>query len=208
VQYGLYEVNGEWLYTTLGKMSTLFIIFASVALFLLFFNLFAKYRRLRRYSQLFSKLIQESFEVGCREEDLFAPERGNIDKEFMIVAGALQRGLLNKTVMAKYNEVEQAVELLARPFKRKVNCVRILGWSTCLVGWIGGLSEIRLGFRTMGSLRNVDFAPISLLIEDGILLASIGMAAGLACVWISSFWQNRLDSIFLVPLNQVLDRFK
>ncbi|NTV80645.1 MAG: hypothetical protein HGA24_04390 [Candidatus Aminicenantes bacterium] len=204
MKFGLIEMDGGWPYTSVGKMAIMFVMIVLIFLIYSAIKLFILYRQLWRYSQLLGRPLLNYYELGKWNPEELSSWRETRHPKFILAIDALRKELLDRAPISACSTTNQALDLLAGPFMRLIHYLQVLGWSACLVIWIGGLGEIKQGFRALGYFKDPKFAPFALLIEDTILMLIIGMAVGLACLWVSSFWQGRLNFIRQDLSNRIL----
>ena len=204
MQFRLIEMDG-WPYTSLGKMAIMFIWVVLVVLIHHAITLLIRYRRLWRFSQLLGQPLLTQLETGKWEPAELSSWREIKDLKFMTMVEALRREFPGRGPMSVTAAINQGLDLLAGPFKRMTYHLQVLGWSTCLIGWLGVLSEIRPGFRAMAQIKNIEFAAaVAQWTGDAIPLHLYGLIVGIACLWVSSFARSRMSFIHQDLSNRIL----
>jgi len=203
MQFGLIEMNG-WPYTALGKTANIFIWVVLVVLIHHAITLLIRYRRLWRFSQLLGQPLLTHIETGDWEPVELSSWREIKDPKFMMVVEALRQELLSRGPISVTFAISQGLDLLTGPFKRMTNRMQILGWSACLIGLLGTLSEIRYGFRGLAYLNTSAIGATAAVIEGAILLQLYGLAIGISCLWISSLARSRVNLMHQDLSNRIL----
>ena len=204
MQFGLNEMIGWWPITSLGQMAIMFIWVGLVVLIHHAITLLSRYRRLWRFSQLLGPPLLTHIETGKREPAELSSWREIKDLKFMTVVEALRQELPSRGPIFVTSAINQGLDLLTGPFKRMAYRMQILGWSACLVGMLGTLSEIRYGFRGLAYLNTSAIGATAAVIEQALLLQLYGLAVGISCLWISSFARSRMSVIYQDLSNRIL----
>jgi biopolymer transport protein ExbB/TolQ len=203
MQFVLIEMDGLP-YTSLGKMAIMFILVVLVVLIHHAITLQIRYRRLWRFSQLLGQPLLTQLETGKWEPAELSSWREIKDLKFMTVVEALRQELPSRGPISMTSAISQGLDLLTGPFTRMANRIHVLGWSVCLIGWLGVLSEIRPGFRALAQIKDIKFAPVAQMIGDAIPLHLYGLIVGIACVWVSSFARSGMSFIHQDLSNRIL----
>jgi len=203
MEFGLIEMDG-WPYTSLGKMAIMFISVVLVVLIHHAITLLIRYRRLWRFSQLLGQPLLTQLETGRWEPAELSSWREIKDLKFMTVVEALRQELPSRGPISMTSTISQGLDLLTGPFTRMACRIQVLGWSACLIGWVGVLSEIRPVFRAMAQIRDLKFAPVAQWTGDAIPLHLYGLIVGIACLWVSSLARSRMSSIHQDLSNRIL----
>jgi hypothetical protein len=120
----------------------------------------------------------------------------------MTMVEALRREFPGRGPMSVTAAINQGLDLLAGPFKRMTYHLQVLGWSACLIGWLGVLSEIRPGFLSL--IPDTKFTVIAQFVAEVMPLQLYGLIVGVACLWVSSFARSRLSFIHQDLSNRIL----
>ena len=204
MKFKIVEMDGGPPYGLIGKLALMFIFVVLVALIYHAVMLQIRYRRLWRFSQLLGQPVLTQIETGKWEPAELSSWREIKDPKFMTMVEALRQEIRGRGPMSVTAAINQGLDLLAGPFKRMTYHIQVLGWSACLIGWLGVVSEIRPGFRALAQIKDVKFAPVAQLIADAIPLHLYGLIVGIACLWVSSFARSRLSFIHQDLSNRIL----
>jgi len=201
MQFGLIE-DGGWGHGPVDKTAALFIGLVLMALIYHFIRMLIDFSRIRRQSERLGEILLTQFGAGK-----WNPTTSSLaevkDPRLLAIVETLRQELSGQGPLAVIASLSQVMNLLGERFMRMVRRMQVLGWSTCLVGWIGALSLMRDAFRGMalvGSAKGLDIVSISF--ADAFQLQIYGLAVGLGCLAISSFSRNRLH----VLLQNLSDR--
>jgi len=192
MQFGLVEMGPIW-YSLLGRLAALFIFSATILLFYFSIRMLIWSSSLGRYSRLLGQPFLLFIETGSWQGTYLASWRGTKRTEFVTVVEALHRGVTGLSPIPMTSMINQALDQLAAPFIQMAYHMKVLGWSACLVGLLGTMSEIRLHFRGMALTQSTAFYVLASGIERAIQLLLYGLAIGLACLWGSSLARSRLS---------------
>ncbi len=202
MEFGLVEMDGG--YSLVGRMAIMFVYFVLIFLVYSAIMLFIHYRRLWRYAQLLGQPLLTYFKTGRWDPAELSAWRETKKPEFMIIVEALRKELHGRAPISICSAIKQALDLLAGPFKSMAYLLQVLGWSACLVIWLGALWQIHPGFRYMTYEKDPVFALLAGAIAEVVLMLFVGMAVGLACLWVSSFARGRLSFIHRDLSNRIL----
>lgn len=202
MQFGLVEMNGGPPYGLIGKISVMFIHIVLAALIYHAIRLQIRYRRLWRLSQLLGQHVLPRIETGTWESAELSSGREIKDAEFSTIIGALSREFSGHGPMSMIAAINQGMDLAAGPYKRMTYHLKVLGWSSCLVGCLGLLSEIRHVFLSL--LPDTKITVIAQFIAGVMPLQLYGLAVGIACLWFSSFSYSRLKYLYHNLSNPIL----
>ena len=203
MQFRLIEMDG-WPYTSLGKLVQMFIFIVLVAFIYHAIKLLIRYRRLWWFSQLLGQPLLTQLETGKWEPAGLSSWREIKDPKFMTMVEVLRQEIRGQGPISMSSAISQGLDLLAGPFKRMFYHLQVLGWSACLIGGLGALSETRYGFRGLAYLNNSAIGATAKLIEGAILLQLYGLVVGITCLWISSFARSRWSFIHQDLSNRIL----
>jgi hypothetical protein len=193
MQFDLIEMWPTWI-SGLGRLAVLFIFLALCLLAYFFISLIIRFGRLWRYSILFGQPLFAYLESGKWQGTSLASWPGTIRPEFTRVVDAVRRGLSGLSAIPLTSLIIQAWDHLAAPFTRMAYHLRVLGWSACLVGLLGTLSELQSIFKGLVLVKSTNYWPfLGQTIEPVIRLQMYGLAVGLTCLWVSSLARSRLD---------------
>jgi hypothetical protein len=203
MQFGFIE-DGGWGHGPIDKMAALFIGCVLIALIYHFISMLIDYSRLRRQGQQLGRILRTQFAAGKWDPTVSSWAEIK-DPHLSAIAETLRQELSGQGPLAVIAALKQPLNLLSGRFMRMVRRMQALGWSTCLVGWIGASSLMHDGFRGLaivGSAKGFDVASISF--ADAFRLQICGLVVGLACLAISSFGRNRLHVLLQDLSNRVL----
>lgn len=203
MEFGLVEMDGGP-YSWLGKLAIMFIISAFVALLYHAIWLQIRYRRLWRFSQLRGQPLLTQLETGKWEPAELSSWHEIKDPIFLTIVEALRRELPGRGPISVTAAINQGLDLLAASFMRFSYHMQVLGWSACLIGWLGALGEIGGYFRGLTYMKDFDFRLLGQSVADCIPLQLYGLAVGIACLWVSSFAHSRLSFIHQDLSNRIL----
>jgi hypothetical protein len=204
MQFGYVEMGPTWL-TGLGRLAALFIFLALCLLAYFSISLMIRFGRLRRYSILFGQPLFAYLESGKWQGTSLASWPGIKRPEFTRVVEAVRGGLPGLSAIPLTSLIIQAWDHLAATFTRMAYHLRVLGWSACLVGLLGTLSELQYIFKGLVLVKNTNYWPLlGQMIEPVIGLQIFGLSVGLACLWVSSLAQSRLDWLRYNLSNRIL----
>jgi hypothetical protein len=200
MHFGLIE-DGGW-HGLIDRTVALFIGLVLIALIYHFTRMLIDFSRLRRQSGRLGEILLTQFGAGK-----WNPTTSSLaevkDPRLLAIVETLRQELSGQGPLAVIASLSQVMNLLGGRFMRMVRRMQVLGWSTCLVGWIGALSLMHDAFRGMalfGSAKGLDIVSVSF--ADAFQLQIYGLAVGLGCLAISSFSRNRLH----VLLQNLSDR--
>ena len=202
MQFRLIEMNGGPPYGLIGKLAQMFIFVVLVAFIYHAIKLLIRYRRLWRFSQLLGQPLLTQLETGKWEPAGLSSWREIKDPKFMTMVEALRQEIRGRGPMSVTAAINQGLDLLAGPFKRMTYHLQVLGWSACLIGWLGVLSEIRPGFLSL--IPDTKFTVIAQFVAEVMPLQLYGLIVGVACLWVSSFARSRLSFIHQDLSNRIL----
>jgi len=190
--FGLIEDGGFWILGPIGRISATFIGLALMALIYHFTRMLIDFSRLRRQSERLGGILQTQF--GAGKWNPTASSLSEVKDPYLLaMVETLRQELSGQGPLVVIASLSQLVNLLGGRFMRMVRRMQILGWSTCLVGWIGALSIMGYAFRGMalvGVAEGLD--AFSGALVGAFELQISGLAVGLGCLAISSFSRNRL----------------
>jgi len=141
-------------------------------------------------------------ETGKWELAELSSGRENKEAEISTMIGALKREFSGHGPLSMVTAINQGIDLAAGPYKRMTYHLKVLGWSSCLVGCLGLLSEIRHVFLAL--LPDTKITVVAQFVAGVMPLQLYGLAVGIACLWIASFSNSRLKYLYHNLSNRVL----
>jgi hypothetical protein len=193
IQFSLVEIDFDL--APLGKIAMLLILCALVALIYHLIAMVVRHNLLRRRAELLCQPILSQLErnewepVTMSWPDIKAPG-------FLEISEALRRELSDREPLALIAALNKALDLLTGSLIRMVGRIKLLGWSTGIIGGIGVIC-------TMGwTLRRLALAGESSpgLWMGGVYVAILIQVCALivtfACLAVSSFELNRLHVLY------------
>jgi len=202
MKFHMVEMGFDWPYSGVGKLALMFILSALIVFIYHVIALQIRYRRLWRFSRLLGQPLLTQLETGKWEPAELSSWREIKDPKFMTMVEALRREFPGRGPMSVTAAINQGLDLLAGPFKRMTYHLQVLGWSACLISWLGVLSEIRHVFLSL--IPDTKFTVIAQFVADAIPLQLYGLAVGLGCLWVSSFARSRLMFLHQDLSNRIL----
>jgi hypothetical protein len=201
MQPGLVEV--DFSFAPLGKIAMLIIYCAFVALIYHLVVTLVRYKQLRRRAQILCQPLLVQLELEKWEPSAMSwPDIGA--HQFSKIAQAFRRALQGVEPLAVIAALNQAVELLAGPILRVIGRLKVLAWSTGIVGGIGAISTLH------GTLMDVtmreEFSPGAVFggLYWVIVILLCGIVVSLSCLAVSNFTQNRLRFLYQNMSNEIL----
>jgi hypothetical protein len=138
MQFGLIE-DGGWLHGPIDKTAALFIGLVLIALIYHFTRMLIDFSRLRRQSGRLGEILLTQFGDGKWNPTTLSLAEVK-DPRLLAIVETLRQELSGQGPLAVIASLSQVMNLLGERFMRMVRRMQVLGWSTCLVGWIGALS--------------------------------------------------------------------
>ena len=203
MKFHMVEMGFDWPYSGVGKLALMFILSALIVFIYHVIALQIRYRRLWRFSRLLGQPLLTQLETGKWEPAELSSWREIKDPKFMTMVEALRREFPGRGPMSVTAAINQGLDLLAGPFKRMTYHLQVLGWSACLISWLGVLSEIRHVFLSL--IPDTKFTVIARFVAEVMPLQLYGLIVGVACLWVSSFARSRLSFIHQDLSNRILD---
>jgi hypothetical protein len=202
MQFGYIE-DPFWGYGPIARTAVLFIGLVLIALIYHFARMLIDFSRLRRQSERLGEILLTQFAAGKWNPTTSSWVEVK-DPHLLAIVEALRQELSGQGPLAVIASLSQVMNLLGGRFMRMVRRMQVLGWSTCLAGWIGALDFMHDAFRGMtlvgSAKKGLDVA--SMIFAEAFKLQIYGLAVGLGCLAISSFSRNRLH----VLLQNLSDR--
>jgi biopolymer transport protein ExbB/TolQ len=202
MRFALIEVDFD--FGPLGKIAMVLILCALITLIYYLVAILVRHSRLRRRAQLLCLPLLTQLETGKWEPavmswpDIKAPQ-------FSEIVEALRQELSSRKPLAVIAALNQALDLLTGTLMRMIGRIKVLGWSTGIIGGVGAICTMNW------TLRGIAFAgepatPGPLLggIYAAILIQICGFIVALACLAVSSVTQNRLHVLYQDLSNRIL----
>lgn len=203
MQFKLIEMGGGWPYGALAKLAMLFIWSALIVLIYHIVSMLIRYSRLWRWTQLLAEPLLTQLIAGKWEPDRLSwPAIKN--PQFFTITDALRQELSSQGSIAVVESLKKALELLAGPFNRMIYHMHVLGWSACLMGYLGAMGDARNAFRGMALMNGTSLGPLPSALADAVLIQIYGLLVGLACLAVSSFSRSRLSHLYLDISKRIL----
>jgi len=202
MKFKIVEMDGGPPYGLIGKLALMFIFVVLVALIYHAIMLQIHYRRLWRFSQLLGRPVLTQIETGKWEPAELSSWREIKDAKFTTMVEALRPEFSGRGPMSVTTAINQGLDLLAGPFKRMTYHLKVLGWSTCLIGYLGLLSEIRHMFLSL--IPDTKLTVIAQFVAQVMPLQLYGLAVGIACLLVSGIARSRLSFIHQDLSNRIL----
>jgi len=204
MEFELIEMTPSPPYTQIGRTAGLFLFIAFIILIYFSIKLLIRYSRLWRYSQLLEQPLLTYFETGKWQGTYLASWRGIKRTEFLTIVEALRRGITGLSPIPMTSTINQALDHLAAPFIRMATHLKVVGWSACLLGFLGTIGEMRWTFRGVALTQTKALYVLADGIEKDTHLVLYGLAIGLACLWGSSLARSRLSLLHQDLSNRLL----
>jgi hypothetical protein len=202
-----FKMKMQWLIeildVDLGQVARSAIIIIFCVLIALIYHLLAmliRFNRLHQQAFLLGQPLLMQIEAGKLESaNLSWPDMERL--KFSEIANVLKKELSSQKAFSKISVINQGLDLLAEPFNRMICRLNVLGWSACLIGYLGAVFEANRYFRFISLMTP---PPPYLPLAQIFAVQGFGLAVGITCLAVSSFARSRLKLLYRDLSNRIL----
>jgi biopolymer transport protein ExbB/TolQ len=207
MQFGI-TLDGGPNYGPIANFAALFIGCAFLVLACLIVLLPIRYGGVRKGIQSLADPILAGLKAGKLEPDTLS-WRDLRTPRVLAVSEALRKELTAQRPIALVEALSGALDLLSGSLRQMIDYLRVVGWGTCLVSYLGTLSEALGAFKALALVNEGKFDPASITpvangIAEAIRLQVYGLSVGLVCLAVAYICRNRLAHLYLEISDRVL----
>jgi biopolymer transport protein ExbB/TolQ len=193
MQFGLLEMDGP-IYGPIGLLAIWYIILGVLVMVYMFISMLKRYSHIRRWLRSLVEPILAQIRKGEWEPSaLISPDTK--DPQLSVCAAALRQELSGPGPIAIIEALNKTIDLLGQHLERMIYYSRLLGWSICLIGFIGALSHLLRALRAYAYLKGVPLGALAAAASEAIWLFVFALFIGLGCLAGSYFSKSRLSSL-------------
>lgn len=195
MEFGLIEMSGPT-YGPIGRLAICYMSLGVLVMVLMLISMLKRYSHIRRWLRSLVEPILAQIRKGEWEPSaLISPDTK--DPQLSVCAAALRQELSGQGLIAIIEALNKTIDLLGQHVERMVHYSRLLGWSICLIGFIGALSHLLGTLRAFAYLKGVPLGALAAGASEAIRLFIFALIISLGCLAGSYFNQSRLLSLKL-----------
>jgi hypothetical protein len=201
MEFGLIEAGPD--FVLIAKIAVLFLGLSIFIMIYLVIIMPSRYLRIRRQILSLIEPILAQIKKGCWEPgDLTFPEAK--DRERAAYAEALRADLAVRGPISIIESLNKTIDLVGLRFKRTLHYSRLMGWSVCLVGFVGALGQTKRTLRAAVLMKDLPLGVFAYDLYWSSRLLEVALIIGLIFLAISYLGQSRLSSLYIEVSDRIL----
>lgn len=189
MQFGLMEGGPH--YGTIERWAVLYMTLGVLVMVYMFISMLSRHRHIRRWLRSLIDPILAQIRRGEWEPSALIFQDTK-DPQLSVCAAALRQELSGQGLIAIIEALNKTIDLLGRRLEQLIYYSRLLGWSICLIGFIGALSHLLGNLRAYAYLKGFPLGALAAGASEAIRLLVFALFISLGCLAGSYFNQSRL----------------